>query len=102
MKKQNIKTRYYTKGLVYGYDWYNNKVACHVLRFDAPTYEELITEINKRFKDGSLEQGFGLQSLTGYEMEIYVISTVTVDGLDYERTDLHSIVEHNKEEELVK
>jgi len=96
-----VQKEYYTEGKVIGYDWYNNLVTYPAAQIYAGTYPELVQKISERYKDGSLDSGFGFQKLTGYELEIFVTSTVMVDGLAYKRTDWDHTLTKNENEQVL-
>lgn len=98
MTKIPVKVRYYTEGYVIGDDWYDQKGSYDAVRIEADTYDELVEKVNKKFKEGSLDSGFGFQRLTGYELHVYAVSTVTLDGIEFSRTDLAYILSKGIEE----
>lgn len=87
MTKIPIKTKYYTEGYVIGDDWYDQRCTYPAERIAADTYDELVRKVNEEFEKGSLDSGFGFQRLVGFELEVYIISTVNINGLEFSRTD---------------
>lgn len=98
MTKIPVTTKYYTDGYVIGDDWYDQKGSYPAVIIKADTYDELLRIVDEKFKEGSLDSGFGFQRLTGYELNVYAISTVNIDGVEFSRTDLSTTLRKGLDE----
>lgn len=80
-------------GYVYGNYWGGGKGAYAARALNSDNEQDIIKQINKGIKDGSLDSGMGYESLIGAIMTIEIIDTQTINGKEYTRsefkTDFH-------------
>lgn len=86
-----IEFHYRAKGYVEGFGWGGGKVSCSANNVSADTKEDLYRKIREGIENGSLDSGFGFETLTGAVMEITTVRMVEIDGRTY----------HNEEIEMV-
>lgn len=80
---------YEAEGAVIGNCWGGGIVIYKARKFEGYTsYEELIDDINKAFKGGSLDSGYGFEALTGAVMLIRKIENIEVNGKEYSRSEV--------------
>jgi hypothetical protein len=81
------KVRFIATGFVLGYLWLGDKGAYGARSLSADTREEIISQAEKGIEDGSLDGGMGFQSLLGALLHITTITTVTIDGKEFENRE---------------
>ena len=80
---ENKKVRFESSGFVLGFDWFNQQGGYSAKEIKADTREEILDKAIDMLNDGSLDQGFGFQSLKGALIDIKKIETLTIAGKDY-------------------
>lgn len=83
-----MEKTYIAKGEVLGHAWGGGQFSYPSVQVSAGTLDELYDIINKSLQDGSLDSGYGFESLKGCLMKINCICTIIhEDGLSYSRQD---------------
>jgi hypothetical protein len=80
------KQTYRSTGLVYGKYWGGGEGAYQAKYLKSNSKEDLIEQAEKGL-DGSLDAGMGYESLIGALLNIETISTVIIDGIDFDNSE---------------
>lgn len=85
------KQRFIGSGFVLGFDWSNNQGGYPARKIKAETKKELLEKATDMLSDGSLDSGFGFQSLKGALIDIKKIETLTIAGKDWENEEYETV-----------
>lgn len=87
------KKFYSTKGVVYGRTW-NFTDGGYATRStgEFSTKEEVIAKLNEMLEDGSIDSGFGFESLYGAYCSIVEESSAIIDGDVYVNRNIENVV----------
>lgn len=74
-----IKRSYISKGIVYGNCWGGGNVGYASKKLFSHSKQELLELAKEKLEDGSLDSGFGFESLKGALLDIVTIETVEIN-----------------------
>lgn len=87
VKTYNFKAR----GVVLGRTWMFNKGFYPTVILRGDTIEEIEKEAKERLKDGSLDAGYGFESLIGAVLLVEEIITVVIKGEEFKKSNYNTI-----------
>lgn len=82
------ETKFYNiTGYVLGKCWGDGIGAYKSRQYTGDCLQELKEQVNKDFKSGALDSGFGFEKLLAAIVDVETISSIEVDGKVYHRSD---------------
>jgi hypothetical protein len=96
-----MNTIYTSTGLVLGNCWGGGKVIYRSKPLSSNNKNELLEKAKQGIVDGSLDSGFGFESLQGAVLDIVETETIIKNGKDYSHneSELELIGDLNEEEQ---
>lgn len=82
---------YRSEGLVYGKLWGGGEGAYPARKLERMNRDTLLAKAKEMLEDGSLDSGMGYEYLIGALLVIEEIETITVNELDYQRSEYEYI-----------
>ena len=77
------KKSFTAKGYVLGNYWGGGSGAYPTIKFQASTAKKIQSDIEKAFKDGSIDSGMGYESLKGAILEVTQTTTIVRNGKEF-------------------
>jgi len=94
MKLQNHETteQVIAKGVIYGNYWGGGSGSYPSINFYGETLEEVELAANKALEDGSIDSGMGFESIKGALLNVWLITTIEIEGYTFSHEDEATIV----------
>ncbi len=83
-----VDTDYIATGWVWGRTWDGGQIGYPAIRFVSKSYQEVNDKAREGLQDGSLDSGFGFESLVGALLCVVKSETISVDEKEFVRDEV--------------